>query len=341
MQPRTYVLSLLVVALVVISSIAGANLLLDPQGVFGTGMVRRSVNVNQRYLDYAAYEAKSDRYDGLMLGSSRALAFDLDALARRTGAHFANFAVARGTIVDHLAVLDFVVRDKAAKHEQLRAVFLLLDMDIFGMSSFVNSPIQFQQPPPIAGGDWPRFWWRNLTAFQYRTWRDTLRYARMAELGALPIADAPADRPDAAAAVAADPFPDAAQPLVRVETLAAADPPSNWITARPDYRVHVDLLKRFVATCREHGIRLLLATAPLNPVTVVQYDRADLDQVLGEVSRIAPVWDFTTAGQLAGTMALWADETHFVGPVANVMLDRMFGDPVPPPWQDFGRLRAP
>jgi hypothetical protein len=341
MQPRTYVLSLLVVALVVISSIAGANLLLDPQGVFGTGVVRRSVNANQRYLNYAAYEAHSERYDGLMLGSSRAGAFDLDALSRRTGAHFANFAVARGTIVDHLAVLDFVVRDKAAKHEQLRAVFLLLDMDIFGMSGFVNSPIQLQQPPPVAGGDWPRFWWRNLTAFQYRTWRDTLRYARMAELSSPPIANPPTDHPDAAAAVGPDRFPDAAQPLVQVETLDFTVPPANRITARPDYRAHVELLTRFVAICREHGIRLLLATPPLNPVTVVQFDRADLDQVLGEVSRIASVWDFTTAGQLAGTMGLWADETHFGGPVANVMLGRMFGEPVPPPWQDFGRLRAP
>jgi hypothetical protein len=341
MQPRTYVLSLLVVALAVISSIAGANLLLDPQGVFGTGFVHRSVNANYRYLRYAAYEANSAHYDGLLLGSSRARMFGLGELSRRTGAHFANFSVARGTIVDDLAVLDFVVRDKAAKHEHLRTVFLLLDMDIFGMSSFVNAPIQFQQPPPVAGGDWARFWWRNLTAFQYRNWRDTLRYARMAELEPPPIADPLADRPDAPESVGADRFPDAAQPLIQVETLVGGGPPSNWITARPDYRAHVGLFTRIVSLCREHGVRLIVATAPLNPVTIVQYDLADLDQVLSDISRIEPVWDFTTAGQLADGMGLWADEIHFDPRVANVMLDRLFGDPVPPRWRDFGRLRAP
>jgi hypothetical protein len=339
MQPRTYVRSLIAVAAVVISAIAGANLLLDPQGVFGTGVVPRSANANQRYLRFVTYRANSDRYDGAMFGSSRAQAFDLDDLSRRTDTHVASFSVARGTIVDHLAVLDFVIRDKAAKRAPLRAVFLLIDMDIFGMSSFVNSPIQYLQPPAITGDNAARFWWRNLTAFQYQTWRDTLRYARQPESEKVPIV---APRLNAMALAVASERPGAAAPpVMQVGTLPVTVTPSYRISARPDYGPHLESLKRFVATCREHGIWLVMATAPLNPATIAQYDPADLDWVVGEISRIAPVWDFTTAGQLIDSADLWLDEVHFDSQVADVMLNRIFNGPVPALWAGFGRLRTP
>ena len=52
-------------------AVVAANLAIDPQMVFGTGLFGASLNPNDRYQRFLEYEANADRYDGLLLGSSR------------------------------------------------------------------------------------------------------------------------------------------------------------------------------------------------------------------------------------------------------------------------------
>ena len=71
MSPRIYALVLSAVAATVFFGIAAANVIIDPQGIFGTNLIH-SINANQRYLRFAAYQRRQDRFDGVLFGSSRA-----------------------------------------------------------------------------------------------------------------------------------------------------------------------------------------------------------------------------------------------------------------------------
>jgi hypothetical protein len=343
MQPRVYVIALVAVALAVVSAIAGTNLFIDPQGVFGSGLVPTTGYQNRRFLRVEAYKASPDRYDGVMFGSSRSWLFDVSEISRRMDANLADFSVDRATISEHLSVLDFLLRDKAAKHGPMRAAILLLDVDLLGASDSIHSAIQFLQPPAISGGNPVRFWWRNLIGVQFAAWKSGVREAwRTQAVEQIPGANPLDSREDAPAAKAATAQPTGAQPrpVVLIDPPSGTVPPSNWIRARPNYPRDIDTLKRFVALCRERRIRLLIATTPLRLAESAQYDSADLDEVLGEMSRIAPVWDFTTSAQLADSDDLWIDESHFTRKVMRAMVDRMFGKTVPTEWQGFGRLRG-
>ena len=47
----------------------------------------------------------------------------------------------------------------------------MVDVDHFGKAAWTNSNLDSFLPPAVSGEHPARFWWRYLTAFQFRVWR--------------------------------------------------------------------------------------------------------------------------------------------------------------------------
>jgi hypothetical protein len=329
---RTYALSLMIFGAGLFLATVAINLAIDTQGVFGTGLLGPSLNPNARYQRFVAYETASDRYDGLLFGSSRALDLPVAELQEMGGATFADFAVQFGLITDHLPVLEYVLRDKAAKRERLAAVFLLLDADAFGDQPRTNRFLQTMLAPPLTGEQPLRFWWRYLTAIQVGTWHGEIVRA---------WANAP-PREGGAATPAEDrgPAEATAAPADGLEARGEGRM-FDAITSRPDYARQLRLLRQFVALCQGNGVKLTVAVSPLSRGEAAKYDPVELMKVVADVSRIVPVWDFTNSQWMADHQEYWYDSRHFRSELGVMMLARIFGEPAVEVPDDFGRLRAP
>ena len=152
-----------------------ANVAIDPEAVFGTHPDVPRVNANSRYTRFVAYRDGNERPDGVLFASSRGTGFDPAALARALGVNgIANFSVNYGMVTDHLPVLEYLIREKAARGERLKSVLLMVDVDHFGKAPWTNSNLDGFLPPAVSGEHPARFWWRYLTAFQFRVWRATI-----------------------------------------------------------------------------------------------------------------------------------------------------------------------
>jgi hypothetical protein len=332
MQPRTYALSLMTFGAGLFIAVVATNLAVDSQGVFGTGLLGQPLNPNARYQRFVAYAAASDRYDGLLFGSSRALDLPVEQLQRMDGATFANFAVQFGLITDDLPVLEYVLRDKAAKRERLRAVFLLLDADAIGDQPRTNRFLQTMLPPPLTGEQPLRFWWRYLTAIQIGTWRSEIVRAW--------TKPPPREGDTATAADDRGPAEATAAPADGLEARRMGrtfDP----ITSRPDYGRQLRLLQQFVALCQSNAVKLTVAVSPLSRGEAAKYDPAELTKVVADIGRIVPVWDFTNSQWMADHQEYWYDSRHFRSELGAMMLARIFGEPAVEVPDGFGRLRAP
>jgi hypothetical protein len=328
---RTYALSLMIFGAGLFLATVAINLAIDTQGVFGTGLLGPSLNPNARYQRFVAYETASDRYDGLLFGSSRALDLPVAELQEMGGATFADFAVQFGLITDHLPVLEYVLRDKAAKRERLAAVFLLLDADAFGGQPRTNRFLQTMLAPPLTGEQPLRFWWRYLTAIQVGTWRGEIVRAWTRA--------PPRDGDAATAADGHDPDELVAEPAGGPESRQTVRT-LDLIISRPDYARQLRLLQQFVALCQANGVKLTVAVAPLSRAEAAKYDPAELTKVVADVSGIAPVWDFTNSQWMADHPEYWYDSRHFRPELGAMMLARIFGDDVAVP-PGFGRLLMP
>src|SRR5262249_10416832 len=110
------------------------------------------------------------------LSSSRGKAILSEGLPRDSaGVKYAAFPVSYGRLRDHLAVLEFMLRDKARRGGRLKTVFLLIDLDTIGERPRRDEALQLLPPPELSDEAPLRFWWRNLTAIQFGAWWRVLR----------------------------------------------------------------------------------------------------------------------------------------------------------------------
>jgi len=341
MRSRTYATILVAVATTWLAATMAANVLIDPQAVFGTDLVRVHTNPNGRYLALQAYTSAHDLYDAVLFASSRGNAFDRALLAERLEVRgVANFSVPFGLLTDHLPALEFLLRDKAARGNRLAAVLLVLDADFFGKQPWTNINIDSFQPPQISGESPLKFWWRYLTAFQFKLWRKDLARS------ALPSPAGPHGEVKHACcgggAVAASFMP--SPPLGPIEaSLSAVATASVEEMSAPEIRsdlLHqLDLLRRFVALCRRTDIRLLVAFSPLNRRNVDDVQAPDNERIVDEVARVTPVMDFGRPKWLSERPDLWLDLSHYAPKVATMMIERMLGAGTSAS-ADFGQLKG-
>jgi hypothetical protein len=338
MRARSYALGSVAAAFAAFLAVVAANLAIDPQMVFGTGLFGASLNPNDRYQRFLEYEANADRYDGLLLGSSRVADILTEDLSpRMNGVSFMRYQVTFGTVGDFLPMLQFVLRDKAQKGSHLRAVFLLIDIDALGKALMTNEVMGELLPRAMTGENAFRFWWKNLTAIQFQAWRDTLRKWRKP---GSQQASRPAAGFDRLAAITWDlaaPTQARAQAAPATAVEAAAPDPLERVTMRPDYLHQLGLLRQIVTLCRKQEIPLVVVTAPLSRQNAAKYDLNDLARAIDDVSRIVPIWDFTNSDWLSDHPELWKDWSHFQPEVGHMMLDRIFGADMPVGWKDFGQ----
>lgn|SRR4051794_9370271 len=342
MTPRKYALTVITAAVSMFVALAGTNLAIDPQGVFGTHLLPPSVNANKRYLKFGAYQKTRHDYDGLMFGSSRANNISRDDLSgRMNGIKFADFSVFGATLPDHLPVVEFVLRQKAAEGERLRTIFILLDIDHFGDPALTNQTVQTFLPPTLTGMNPFQFWWKAITAVQFKVWRSAIREAwrsaaRPASTKAAILGRLPQGGMITAGLSAAH-----AQPLAPLPAASTKPVPLIRITKRPDFTAHLEILKQIAGLCREQDIELVLVASPLHRANEIRFDPTELSDAIGQISRIAPIWDFTGSSSLTDRPELWVgDISHFSPEVARMMLRRIFGDAMPVDWNKFGQLRS-
>jgi hypothetical protein len=340
MQPRAYAITLSASALGLFLAVAVTNLVIDPTGVFGTKLLPPSVNYNDRYATLVEYQSQPDRFDGLLFGSSRSRVISRDELSRRVGGvTFADFRVNAGMLTDHLVALDYVLQQKAAKGQRIKTVFILLDPDAFGRRPFTNQSLAYATPPALSGENPIRFWWRNLMAIQFESWRSTVREALGNSRAVGPAIVGPQSR-NFLWRVIASASPGAnAQSMSPTTPSPAGAPIADRVTDQPLYPQDLELWRRFVTLCRENDIELIVAISPLSQHVASEYDPSDLSRAIDDISRIAPVWDFTDDGGISSNPGLWSDILHFVPEVGAMMLERIFGDQLPPEWEHFGRYR--
>jgi hypothetical protein len=365
MKPRIYAVRVAFSAAGIFAATVMLNVAIDVQNVFHTGLVINHINPNGRYNAYRMYLAERVQFDAAIFGSSRGHAIRRDLLAEQLNARaVADFSVPFGLMTDHLRVLEFLLRDKAANRERLKAVFLLLDADYFGQQPWTNIEIGNFQPPAISGESQFRFWWRYLTVFQYVYWDKDIWQADILPLVAVrrrlaAYAETPAGSkvsgmlrqvaggiahlippyrvPSAAESGDAGKLMAVATPAPAVAGLSA--PPAEPTAARPDLDRQLKLLERFVELCRENDVRLVVALSPLSEQSMRGHTGPEIDGIVDRIARITPAWDFGRPQWLSQRPELWADKVqiHFVASIGTMMIDRIFGARADPP-EDFGHL---
>jgi hypothetical protein len=324
MNAKNFSLGLMAIAFGVFGGVVAANVVIDPQAVLGTRLIGPVVDSNERYLRFSDYLAAPKGYDGIMFGSSRSSVLDPKVLSQEMGVSaFSRYWVGYGQVYDHLAVLEYAIRERNNLPQKLRAVFLLLDLDRLGLARVGNQRMSTSWHPVLTGESMTRFVWRHLVAVQRQAWSLNIRHAWKRWRSAMQVGSPAVAAPD----------PASAKEPSRIQVSAPSR--KTVIADREDLAREMEALQRFIALCRANDIVLIVALPPLHPANAVHYDARELDGLAERIAEIVPVWDFHAPFELLTSSEYWIDTTHFIPLVGRMMLDRIFDRPNAR--HDFGR----
>lgn len=338
MSARRYSLIVMAGAAALFASTVAANVIIDPERVFGLGVFTPTPNTNERNRKLEDYKRDGRKVDTLLFASSRGNFLPFGTLAGRMGgSDVMNMSVSYGMISDHLPIMGYILRDKAARGERIKSVLLLLDADFFGKPPWTNSNVNSFLPPELSEEPAARYWWRYLTVFQFRLWRDVIRQSRTPLQAVVPDR-APVDAAQAPAAAAPPAPPVAAlddQPLPLQPRVSNYRRSFNG--TRPDLERQLTMLEQFVALCRAHDVQLTIAISPMIRENLELHEPGVIENIVERLSRVAPVWDFTSS-PISRQRGYWADFSHFGHSAADMLVARVYGEQGARP--DFGTLRS-
>jgi hypothetical protein len=328
MRSRAYARSLLAAGTIVFLLTVGANVLIDPQAVFGTGRFTPILNRNDRFLSFETYRRDPLKYEGYLFASSRGHSFATEPLAPVLGAReVMKFSVYGGQVYDHLQLLEHLLERERHREATVRSIFLLLDVDDLGEEWVNGRSLQTTPHPEITREGRVRFIWRYLTAIQPKAWRTQLaywsahaggRYSMPRQLSPRLVSAAHAQQGSAN---------------------NAAKSTGLKITTRRRFSEHLEVLAKFVQICRLNRIDLTIAMSPLHVSNAQRFDPQDLDRAVEAVARMTPVWYFGAPEWLSAREDLWYDRSHFKPEVAEMIVARIFNRSSP--ISSFGIMLTP
>ena len=117
MTAKTFSKTLIAGAFLLFACTIAANVLLDPEGVFGTNLFPHSLNWNERNDSLLRYKQNASSTDGLLFSSSRGTYLDPELLSRNMSVtHLLSLSVSYGMLADYLPIFEYILRDKAVRH---------------------------------------------------------------------------------------------------------------------------------------------------------------------------------------------------------------------------------
>jgi len=120
-----------------------------------------------------------------------------------------------------------------------------------------------------------------------------------------------------------------------------------------DYKLSEEYIHEFqkiVDLCQKHNVELIIYFSPAHAIRLESIYASGKWSVLEDWKRrmvsIAPVWDFfnynsITTEPLSETMNNYVDDSHYIKPIGDLVVNRVLGDEEKKESDDFGLLLTP
>jgi len=329
MQFRTYARQLIVAVLLTIGMLASTNLVVDPYGVFNTGVLPVAVEPSTYYNKIRHLEKNPRKYSGFILGSS-AIGFTPTTIVEQylPGIRFYNLWVSSATQYENLAHLKYLI-----KAQSPQVIYLQVDLNL-GLTAYRHGHSQYARRlhPVVEGENLAAFLFEYLTVFPIDRLRDKIS-ANLAGRQQVALTD----------------FTNTGTVVAkRQDALIAADP-KGYVKHMPTFHSHhvrtvrgrqtkrsIDAIRSMHELCRQHRVRLIVFIHPEHQMDmdgILLYDYLDF---LKQLTEVTGYWDFSGYNTVTKNDFMYYEPGHYMPAVSRLIAARIFNDGTIDVPKDFG-----
>ncbi len=299
----------------------------DPYRVFGwSGYNNHNFFPNTRYMK-TEHLLKHTEFDAFVLGSSRANYYRDTSLQRYTGHRWYNLNVSAETAEGLLARVRWLLDSRT-----VRQLLIPLDYDMmFQVKAFREGDLLRMEHPAVSGGSWLQFYWWNLTV-PYRQLTEAVRRIQVTDVVLYELNMADGHYRMVAQEELMLRFPEEHARTLDMHFVTRKEGAQPW---------QLEAFDQLVALLKERKVAAVFVVNPLHAAHTRSFDPVDYSKWLMRLAQSGlPVWDFSGYNTITTDNHYYVDNSHFVWPVGEMVLARVFGDgaQVPP---DFGVRLTP
>lgn len=295
------------------------NFIYDPYFVLRHDVKSMRILPNERWVKTRHLLNNPDKYDALLLGSSRVSQIPIDYMNRVSGRRYYNMTLMAGVPTDYVQILTMLMKHKVG----IRKVVIGLDYYSFEGAT----PKQFHRGIMYLDDPWARM-------KQYLTYL-------FLPIDSNNFFELRFDNKD----IVYDIFGTGEYTFVRKERNMDRDPAKHRERfSAPIFTVCSDRLERtlneirqIIEVCRAHNIETVFFINPEYAMNYLCDDIAFLNRVRERFAGVTDFWDFTRPTAVTENMFNFVDFTHYRKSVGKMMAAKMLNAPGDAP-ADFGRL---
>lgn len=320
MSAKKWLLSFLICILLIASLWAGANVLVDPYGVFGDVIFSwdsYSMTRNPRVGKIEYLKDNADKYDSYVIGCSSTSSWSVDTLNEYFDASFYNMIMYGADMLDVEETVAYLADNYTVKN-------LVLNVYIDnGMSYDVGEDLrENRMHPAVTGRGAIGFYLEHLFLDPQYAIEKIESHRSDTELPqSFDVFNAETGTYDKRGRDA-EPIRDMADYIAKYPVFASYPVHCNRLTKIDET---VGSVARIAELCRERGINLTVVTAPVYMEYLRQFDQAEVEEFYTKLAEVTDFWDFTMSS-VSCDPRFFYDATHFRNCVGDMALARIFGD---------------
>jgi hypothetical protein len=293
------------------------NYIIDPYGIFGTTFLPDETFGSQRFKKIEYLKKNAHKYNGYILGSSRAAVIDPADLERHLpGSHFYNLGVSNSNIWDQLLHVRYLIK----QNYPIKHIFLQYDLD--SPYAYEHDKFLFRPHPEVIGKNPLVFYLETLALYPTRDWKNRLKQGkRQNQVNVIPETGV--------------------FNMHFVEKKFNEDPDKyigsvEKFASNPPRRPHFDRLilakkkadlQALKEICDNHGIELIVATMPYNQIHLDGITMAGYLEELQNIAAVTDFWDFSGYNEVTTNNYNYYETSHYRPHVGAWIFGRIFTSP--------------
>lgn len=332
MSSKRWIAAFLATVLLIAAGVAGFNFLADPYGVFPGSLWEwpgYEMTKNPRTAKLTYLEKNHDKYDSYIVGCSSTSSYPTQQINEYFDASFYNMIMYGADMLDVEQMATYLVEHYTVKN-------LVVNVYISNAETYnvESDPISYTMPAKATGENPiafyskylfldPRIGAQKLSDLKQDTWQIQDFDVFDAETGAYDKKERDIEPIGSM------------EEYLQAYPVFADYPKSKEATSEAAIAGTMKSLAAIRDLCREHGINMVVITAPLYWGCLNRYDWNTVVDFYTRLAEVTPYWDFSISS-VSFEPRYFYDATHFRNCVGKMALARIFNDDSVYIPEDFG-----
>ncbi len=320
MSSKKWFVMFILTVLLLVTGIAGLNILVDPFGAFGDRVMKwyeYDFTKNPRVAKIAYMDQHQDEYDSFIVGSSSTSSFPVEQLDKYMNAKFYNLFMYGADMYDVKQTTQYIIRNYKVKNLVLNLGFInamryKVESDPYTGSLHYkteqSSQFDFYKRYLFAN---PSYAVEKLRAYKNDTYLQNKYKVFEVSTGAYDKSVRDIEN-----------VQDTESYLEKYPVFKDYPKDRHKLACIDEFIADVSLIKEL---CEENNINLLVLFPPMYNEYVQNFSPEELKEVYTRLAEITDFWDFST-NSLTSDYRFFYDSTHFRNVMGKMALAKIFDD---------------